>query len=310
MARGYKTECPQCGGDNLYVTPDNDVSYCFNCGYKRGAKDADLKVDDLGGLPFSTSSSDLEEIRQFYTESANYYHACMTGSAYKYAISRGLTDESIKRYKIGYCPETATSNSQYALRSGLYNTAHRPVLGDRLIFPYVDPMTHQVTDLRGRSLSSEDPKYKGPFGATGARGADEWPFNGGDLLKGQHIITEGEIKTIVASQFGFNCVGLPGISVWRWRLRTMARGKAVVIFDSQKQASVRESVYQAVDKLAQKLHDVYVASLPLGKEDKMDLDTYLLTKGPDEFRLVLDKALPYNEWAKLLRRPYVLRSGR
>jgi hypothetical protein len=90
----------------------------------------------------------------------------------------------------------------------------------------------------------------------------------------------------------------------------MARGKAVVIFDSQKQASVRESVYQAVDKLAQKLHDVCVASLPLGKEDKMDLDTYLLTKGPDEFRLVLDKALPYNEWAKLLRRPYVLRSGR
>jgi DNA primase len=171
-------------------------------------------------------------------------------------------------------------------------------------------MTHQVTDLRGRSLSSEDPKYKGPFGATGARGADEWPFNGGDLLKGQHIITEGEIKTIVASQFGFNCVGLPGISVWRWRLRTMARGKAVVIFDSQKQASVRESVYQAVDKIAQKLHDVCVASLPLGKEDKMDLDTYLLTKGPDEFRLVLDKALPYNEWAKLLRRPYVLRSGR
>ena len=310
MARGYKTECPQCGGDNLYVTPDNDVSYCFNCGYKRNAKETEQTSDSPGGLPFSTNNADVEEIRQFYTESANYYHACLTGSAYKYALSRGLTDQSISKYKIGYCPETATSSHEFALRSGLYNSANRPVLADRLIFPYVDPISRRVTDLRGRSMTNEDPKYKGPFGSTVARGADEWPFNGEDLLKAHHIITEGEIKTVVAAQSGFNCVGLPGISVWRWRLRTMARGKAVVVFDSQKQVSVRESVYQSIDRLAQRLQDLHVATLPIGKQDKMDLDTFLLTKGPDEFRLVLDKALPYNEWAKLLRRPYVLRSGR
>lgn len=309
MARGYKTECPQCGGENLYVTPDNDVSYCFNCGYKRSAEPSENR-DGSGGLPFSSNASDLLEIRQFYTESASYYQACLTGSAYKYALARGLTDDTITKYRIGYCPENASSSNTLALRSGLYNSANRPVLADRLVFPYIDPITQAVVDIRGRSLTNEDPKYKGPFGSTGARGADEWPYNGDALLKGSHIITEGEIKTLVASQLGFNCVGLPGISVWRWRLRTMAKGKATVVFDSQKQPGVRESVYQAIDRLAQRLQDLHVATLPLGKLDKMDLDTYLLTKGPDEFRLVLDKALPYNEWAKLLRRPYVLRSGR
>jgi DNA primase len=236
----------------------------------------------------------------------------MDTAAEKYANSRGIDADSIARYQIGYCPEHGKFSKftgDVGLRSGLYNSAQRPVLSGRLTFPYLSPLNSEVVDIRGRSLDGSEPKYKSPFGTTTARGASEWPYNASDLFR-DHIITEGEIKTIIASQYGFSVVGLPGISAWRWRIRTMSKGTHTVLFDSQKDPAVRESVYQSIDRLAQKLSDVRVATLPLGKLDKMDLDTYLLTKGPEELKLVLDKALPYNDWARLLRRPYVLRHGR
>jgi DNA primase len=309
MARGYKTECPQCGGSNLYVTPDNDVSYCFNCGYRITPENAESLEYSVS---FAKDDNDVLEIRDFYRTAAQYYHSCMDSNAERYAKSRGISSDSIARYGIGYCPDHdkfSKTVGAVGLRSGLYNSAQRPVLGGRLVFPYVNPINQEIVDIRGRALDQTEPKYKSPFGTTVSRGASEWPYNAGDL-RHDHIITEGEIKTVVASQFGFSVVGLPGISSWRWRIRTMAKGSHTVVFDSQKDPAVRESVFQAIDRLAQKLSDLRVVTLPLGKETKMDLDAYLLTKGPEEFKLVLDKALPYNEWARLLRRPYVLRHGR
>jgi len=310
MARGYKTDCPECGGANLYVTPDNDVSYCFNCSY-RSVPESAAAVSE-GSITFAKDDEFVKQVREFYQVASNYYHSCMDKVALDYAISRGITKDSIDRYRIGFCPEFgkfSKFSGDLGIRSGLYNSANRPILAGRLVFPYFNPINGEVVDIRGRSLDNSEPKYKGPFGGASIRGASEWPYNSSSLAF-DHLITEGEIKTIVASQFGFNVVGLPGISTWRWRLRTMSKGSHVVLFDSQKDLSVRESVYQAIDKLAQKLSDVRIATLPLGKDSKMDLDTYLLTKGPEELRLVVDKALPYNDWARLLRRPYVLRHGR
>lgn len=310
MARGYKAACPQCGGDNLYVTPDNGMTYCFNCEY-RSSPESENRYLENAGLPFQNDEGALAEIRALYTAQAQYYHSCMTREARAYANSRGITDESIQKFKLGYCPETlslATVPDIY-FRAGLLNGQQRYTLAGRLTFPYVDPTTSQIVDIRGRSLDNSEPKYKGPFGTTGSRGAGEWPFNS-QSLKGDHIITEGEIKSIIAEQLGFRTVGLPGIATWRWRLRSMAKGRQTVVFDSQAKTATRESVYAAIDKLAQRIPNLHIATLPLGKETKMDLDTYLLTKGAAEFKLILDKALPYNEWATLLRRPYVLRQGR
>ena len=310
MARGYKTDCPECGGANLYVTPDNDVSYCFNCSYRSTPDKVENEQDS--GVLFAKDSPDILEIREFYTTVSKYYHSCLDGVALRYAASRGISEESITKYRIGFCPDSdryGRSAADIGIRSGLYNSAQRPVLAGRLTFPYINPINGEVVDIRGRALDSTDPKYKGPFGGTTARGASEWPYNSQSLAV-DHLITEGEIKTIVASQFGFSTVGVPGISTWRWRIRTMSKGTQTVLFDSQADLSIRESVNQAIDKLASKIPDLRVATLPLGKESKMDLDTYLLTKGPEELRLVVDKALPYNDWARLLRRPYVLRHGR
>jgi hypothetical protein len=117
------------------------------------------------------------------------------------------------------------------------------------------------------------------------------------------LVTEGEVKAIVATQHGFPAVGLPGINSWKWRTRELAGESVTIVFDSQQDPAINEAVYQAVDKLATRLNGCKVVTLPLMGNSKMDLDTFILTRGFQEFKLILDKALPYTTWAQLLRRP-------
>jgi DNA primase len=294
MPSGHKETCPECGGHNLYVTPHNGLKYCFNCGYRNGRSQ--------NSAAFTRNPETIQEIRDYYDKCVNYYASCMSSEAYVYLRSRGITDTTIKQRRIGFCPDTHHSlyDLPIAKTAGI-STGRNSVLHGRIIFPYLTP-TGQVVDLRGRALAGDVVKYKGPFGSAFTRGADEWPY-GSETVSGSFLVTEGEIKAIVATQHGFPAVGLPGINTWKWRTRELAEQPITIVFDSQKDTTVSEAVYQAVDKLASRLNECKVATLPLMGKTKMDLDEFVLTSGLHELKLVLDKALPYETWAQLLRRP-------
>jgi DNA primase len=205
----------------------------------------------------------------------------------------------ISHFKLGYIPnEAITHISQDLLRdSGLY-IYDRAVLGDRIAFPYI--VDGKVTDIRGRTMDKNDPtRYKSPLGSATNRGAI-YPYNFSDSTE-EHIVTEGEIKAGIASQFGFKCVALPGIASWRMMTST-STFKQTIVFDSARSKAGREHTLRAIDNISKKLYNPYVAMLPLGKEDKMDIDTFIMTKGTAEFRTIIDNALPYSEWAKIQRR--------
>jgi DNA primase len=308
MARGYKATCPECDGHNLYVTPDNGVEHCFNCGYTKGARN-----ESVGQL--LKVSENLAGIRQYYRQCAAYYHACLTPEARAYLHTRGITDRIIDANQIGYCPAGPHPlyTDSIARDAGIATNGGSSVLASRIIFPYISP-DGEVTDLRGRSLDPEaEVRYKGPYGRAAFRGADEWPY----VPQGQRpptgatvVITEGEIKALVCQQIGVSAVALPGINTWRWRLRSLYQQQTrVIMFDSQADRAVAENVYAAVDTLAQRLGECNILFLPLSGS-KMDVDTYILTKGPKMFMSLLGYSLPYTNWAVLMRRHgYVPRSS-
>jgi hypothetical protein len=122
-------------------------------------------------------------------------------------------------------------------------------------------------------------------------------------MQSEHIVTEGEIKAGIASQFGVPCVSLPGIISWRPKLAVSQ--KQVIVFDSTKNRTTRELTFKAVDKLARRLSNPYVAALPLRGNEKMDIDTFILSYGVNEFKNITSNALVYDDWAKLQRRMYV-----
>lgn len=288
----YKTTCPRCGGNDFYVTPHNGMGYCFHCTYLE--KNGDAK--EVTQLTYS-----IEAVRNAYKYLADYYHSSLTDTARTYLNSRGFDDTTIQKLKLGYIPEECPKMLDKALArdTGLFVDG-KSVLSGRISFPYL--VGEAVTDIRGRSLDKTNPvKYKSPLGSSETRGA-LFPYNFDDSTDA-HVVTEGEIKAAISSQAGVPAVALPGIVSWRPRVRCGV--KQVIVFDSTTNRSTREITFRAIDNLANKLVDPYVAMLPLRGHDKMDIDTYILTYGEDEYRLLIHNALPYTEWAKLQRRPNV-----
>ena len=289
----YKTTCPKCGGNDFYVTPSNGVGYCFHCTYYEREGDERVAVQKL--------HYSVEALRALYKKLTEYYHSCITPEVRLYLNSRGYDDSTISTLKLGYIPDEPLKQIDPILGkdSGLYSNG-RAVLGNRISFPYI--VKDMVVDIRGRALDKNDPiRYKSPMGTASVRGAD-YPYNYQDITQ-DHIVTEGEIKAGLATQAGIPCVALPGIVSWRPMLKQTV--KQTIIFDTTRNKSTREITFRAVDKLASKLYNPYVVVLPLGSDDKMDIDAFILKKGEEEFRTIVNNALPYDEWAKIQRRPNV-----
>lgn len=288
----YKTTCPRCGGNDFYVTPHNGMGYCFHCTYLEKSGES----REVTQLTYS-----IEAVREVYKYLADYYHSCLTEEARVYLNSRGFDDGTIERLRLGYITEECPKMLDKALArdTGLFVDG-KSVLAGRISFPYL--VGNAVTDIRGRSLDKTHPvKYKSPMGSSEIRGA-VFPYNYEDSHT-THVVTEGEIKAAISSQAGVPAVALPGIVSWRPRLR--CGEKQVIIFDSTTNRSTREITFRAIDSLAGKLVNPYVAMLPLRGNDKMDIDSYILSYGEEEYRLIVQNALPYDEWATLQRRPNV-----
>jgi hypothetical protein len=286
----YKTECPKCAGNDFYVTPSNGVGYCFHCGhYERSGSEKESYKITYG----------IEALRSVYTSLASSYHSNLGGRALAYLYSRGYTPETIDKLKLGYIPDEVPLHLDKVLArdTGLFANG-KSILGGRVSFPYL--VNGIVTDIRGRSLDADPIRYKSPLGSAEQRGA-VYPYNYDDSTN-DYVITEGEIKAGISSQIGVPTLALPGISTWRSMLTNHRRDRQVIVFDSVRLASSREITFRAIDKLANKLYNPYVVVLPLLGEDKMDIDRFILRRGPEEYRTIIQNALTYSEWALLQRR--------
>ena len=121
------------------------------------------------------------------------------------------------------------------------------------------------------------------------------------------LITEGEKKSLKATQEGFACLGLVGVYGWKARkseqllpaLECIAwKGRHVfIVFDSD--LARNEQVQDAESRLAKHLNDrgavVRVVRLPDGPDDdgkpiKMGLDDFLVAHGPGALRTLLGTA--------------------
>lgn len=126
-------------------------------------------------------------------------------------------------------------------------------------------------------------------------------------------ITEGELKAAAATSVGYPTIGLGGVDVWRSAKRGIPllpqlqaikwNGRdVVVVFDSD--AATNPGVVSAQRRLAGELVALgakpRIASLTPGDGgEKMGLDDFLLLRGPDAFKEVVDKAPAYEEGAAL-----------
>jgi hypothetical protein len=298
-----KIRCPSCGGNDLGIKEQDRFAHCWECGVNyRIGEGRIYRQEQRDTVEFDTSA-----IRALYGQATEYYHSCIDKEHREFLRSRGIDDNAIDLFKIGFCPPSTHPlyTSKTAKESGIADGRGTPWLANRIVFPYI--AENEITDIRGRIFIDDGgPKYKSLYHGARARGA-VYPFNYDAALQKALkskvlIITEGEIKAVIGDLKGFAVVGLPGMTSSR-QIVLQPGVKIVVIYDNSSDPEDRLRVDRAIANLSPRLVTFSVVTLPLLGEQKMDIDSFLLHAkgGPDWLQHMVDNAVDYTRYKELRR---------
>lgn len=289
-----------CGHNSLVHTEHNNFTYCFQCTYQPDKDRRNVKPFSLADYGVS-----VDDVRGLYTHCVELYQQALQPEHIQYLVDRGYTKEYITTRAFGYCgkmqaPIYATT---LAKASGLARENDTAQLAHCITFPYRDAQGN-VTDIRGRSLIPDtELRYISCRNGATARGAI-YPYNY-DLIsqnRDRFVVAEGEIKADISTLTGIQAIGTAGMNTHRAGIADVCAGRDVVIcFDSQPDMA---TIYQAIKQQAAKYREygarVSVCVLP-HNNTKVDIDSYILEYGAARYVELIDSAVPYQLFARLVR---------
>ncbi len=232
---------------NLTVYPETESYFCFACG-KGGDvfkfvmdiegvpfKEAARILADRKGIPFSSNGKDdgaddnKRSKETTLTEAAHLYHQAMTPEVIAYLKDRGITEETIEKYRIGYCSgDTPYRTSKESLSdSGLIYENGNEFFRGFITFPHF--YAGRVVFISGRGYPEKAhkklPKEKVPLFHL---------FNESAARQEAVIIAEGEIDTLTLLQSAFNACGVLGANSFKaeWIVKFDHCKKVFLTFDN------------------------------------------------------------------------------
>ncbi|MDP8236985.1 MAG: CHC2 zinc finger domain-containing protein, partial [Candidatus Erginobacter occultus] len=308
LDRGNKALCPfhDEKTPSFHVNQKGQYFKCFGCGvggdvFKfieliRGVPfmDALGHLAARAGVPLEEISPDelfrIKEKRQaedVLAAAADFYHARLTQAARDYLYKRGLTDETIVRFKIGFAAggllDHLTRERDFpieaCLRAGVVKKTNGGKGGDyfrdRVIFPNI--VRGRVVHLSGRTLRDSEPRY------LHLPGEIRFFFNEEALRSSEVIITEGILDCLPAVQAGFACAAIYGTSRFKEDdlPRLSAAATVYLCLDGDKAGRT------AASRIASLIGErVRVVSLP----EETDLGDYLRDHPPADLQELLAAA--------------------
>ncbi|MBP8819548.1 MAG: DNA primase [Syntrophomonadaceae bacterium] len=301
------------------VTPERNMFYCFGCHaggdifsfvMKRDGLDFKEALEMLaaraGVKLVSTSGSRDQEQRKKVIEvnraAAEFYHQILLsrqgGVVQKYLENRGIKQETILAYKLGYAPEQWNRLEEYLLKKGFSQeyvklsglikrnenrNSYYDLFRNRLMFP-IFQYNGDILGFGGRVLDDTLPKYINTpetelyskrqvlYGLYQARQAIR--------SNNEAVLLEGYMDCIKLQQAGIsNCVASLGTALTPEQARLLCRytENVLILYDGD-EAGQRETL-RAIDVLAEEALKVQVVTLPAGK----DPDDFLEINGKEEF---------------------------
>lgn len=350
QGRNYFGLCPFHGEStpSFSVSADKQIFHCFGCGkggnvytflmemegfnfiqaIKQLAGQAQIDLPEEasqeGSSQISTESQSILEAHQWL---AKLYHHMLLNSkegqdAYQYLIDRGFSEETIKKYQIGYSPnskefvvtflEKKGFHPQTMVKAGLLNVNDQGEYADRfrgrLIFPLRNHLGKTVA-FAGRSLGHQEPKYlNSPETELFQKNRLLYNF---DLARAairkqkSVILFEGYVDVISADQAGVhNVVGTMGTSISSSQANLLKRyvDQVIICYDGD-QPGV-EAAMKAGRLLKNTGCQTFVARVP----DGLDPDDFIQKHGGERFkREVLDTSDTFIAFImSYLRRDYNL----
>jgi DNA primase len=312
---------------SFFVSPDRGSFYCFGC-----SKGGDVfsfveeieNVDFIGALKIladkagvdvskfknSNSESSIEKnkkdlLYEILEKSTKYFEQKFQTNeiAKKYVLSRGLTHESIKKFRIGYSLDEWQSLYNYLksfnysdidlVETGLFVKNDKGRIYDRfrgrIIFPIFDE-TGKIIAYSARILTDDksQPKYiNSPETQLFNKSKTLYGFNFAKQIIRKHdfaILTEGQMDVILTHQVGYsNSVASSGTSFTEDQLKLIKKytNNLLISFDGDS-AGINSS---------KKVWD-------LALESEMDVKVVQLPKGSDPASIILEDT---EKWKDLVK---------
>ena len=323
--QNYKGLCPFHGEKtpSFMVHPAKQIFHCFGCGAGGDVFTFTMKHDNLtfpealallarkAGVELKPQDprkkGERESLKSAVKLALTFYQSELGSSklAAEYIKERGISEESVKGFGLGYAPQGWHNTLNHLKRNGLREDviikAGLAVKGDRgaydvfrarLIFPIFD-MHGEAIAFGARLITGEQgPKY--------LNSPDSPLFKKGDTLyalseareavrtEGFVAVVEGYMDAIMCHQHGIRNVVAPlGTALTAGHLKKLARlsDRIVLLFDGD-QAGV-SAARRSLELIMQENMRARVLMIPEGE----DPDTILRARGVEGMRALMEEAL-------------------
>ncbi len=317
------------------VSEEKGFFHCFGCGAHGDVIGFVMRFDNLSfpeaverlatdaGLPIPVTSPEerarAKEQVSIYTvteAASSWFEKQLRAAAGKEALAylhdRGIDDETIARFRLGYAPDARQALKE-GLKAGDYSESLMITAGllvvpedgrasydrfrGRVIFPITDRRGRPIA-FGGRLLGEGQPKYLN---------SPETPlFHKGRVLyglanalksareTGALAVAEGYMDVIALNRAGFAAVGPLGTALTEIQIRELWRvvAEPVLCFDGD--AAGMRAQARAAERalpLLQPGQSLKFVNLPKGE----DPDSLIVKRGPKAFAEMLDAAKPLAE---------------
>ncbi len=324
--RNYVCKCPFHSENtpSFTVFTDTQSFYCFGCGAGGDVITFAMKAENLDfidAVKFLAEKSGLQMPVQSEKQSqnakkrtriydmnriaANFFYTNMIKgsdkSGLQYFHDRKLSPQTIKKYGLGYAPDSWDELVKILSSKGFSDDEIVDAwLGGRsqksgrifdkfrkrVMFPIVD-LRGNIIGFGGRVLDDSKPKYLNT-GATAVfdKGTNLFSLNFAKNSDSKKLILcEGYMDVIAVNQAGFeNAVATLGTAITPAQARLMSRyaDEVIIAYDSDGAGQT------ATQKAIRHLSDVNVRTRILRMENAKDPDEYIKKFGKERFRKLID----------------------
>ena len=331
----FRALCPfhQEKTPSFMVSPQKEIFHCFGCGEggnvfnflmkheKTSFIEAVERLAERAGISLPKDKASQEDASRISEErkslfeinhyAADFFHKCLKSAssaqkAREYLKKRGLGEETINNFGLGYAPGSGGGLLEPAVnrgyskelleKAGLITFSEKrnhycDLFFDRIIFPISDVQS-RIIGFGGRALGDQSPKYlNSPETAVFSKGKTLYALNRAKesiQKKNQVIILEGYTDVLTCHEFGIeNSVATLGTALTSDHVSIISRyaEQVVIVYDADT-AGIKAAL-RGLDMFIRSGLKVRVVALPQGS----DPDDFLRSQGVEKFQREISQSL-------------------
>lgn len=308
------------------VTPSKQMYYCFGCGeggnvfsfimkyenysfteaVENLAQRAGMELPKMNMSEENKKRNDLKNsLLEINKEAAKFFVYSLKGengkNAFDYFKKRQLSDETIKKFGLGYCSKQSRELYNYlkekgyedeALKSsGLFTYSEKGVFCkffNRVIYPIMD-LNNRVIGFGGRVMGDGEPKYlNSPETILFDKGRNLYGMNYAKTARKSYILLcEGYMDVIALQQAGFiNAVASLGTAFTPGQANLIKRYADEVYITYDSDGAGRKAALRAIPILRAAGIKVKVVNMKPYK----DPDEFIKALGKEEYEKRIEEA--------------------